>query len=83
MSLHRSLHSRNEMARHRNVLTRMERIEKLEEEKRWTEEDGVTGLPKVLSIKKVGKKKKKDEEETAEAAVEGAAPEDGAAGEDA
>jgi small basic protein (TIGR04137 family) len=71
MSLHRSLRSANMLARHRNVLTRVERLEKLEEQKRWDrEEDSVLGLPKVRSMKRVGKKKKK---KGAEEAKEGEA----------
>jgi small basic protein (TIGR04137 family) len=65
MSIHKSLKAGNAMARHRNVLTRVERLEKLENEERWTEEDSVLGIPKVRSLKEAGKKKKKkkDDEE--------------------
>ncbi len=73
MSIHRSLHSSSTSTGHRNVLTRTERLEKLEKNGRWkAEEDGVFHLPKVRSIKVVVKKKKKkdnDEEATAEAAT--------------
>jgi len=70
MSLHRSLRSTNTLARHRNVLTRVERLDKLQDSKRWSpEEDSVFGLPKVRSMKRVARKKKKkdqaEEEETA------------------
>lgn len=68
MSIHKSLKSGDALSRHRNVLTRVERIEKLESEKRWTEDTGVTGLPKVRSMKVVaGKKKKKKGAEEEEA----------------
>ncbi len=81
MSIHPSLSAKGGGKRHRNVLTREERIAKLEDGGRWSEEDSIFGLPKVRSIKPAaGKKtaKKKDEkEEGAEAAPEGA-PAEGA-----
>ena len=70
MSLDRSLKIRNALVRHRNVLSRAERIEILQDEERWNEEDGVFGLPKYGHRKaKVGGKTK--EKPTAEAAPEG------------
>ncbi|MHC4870813.1 MAG: small basic protein [Planctomycetota bacterium] len=74
MSIHKSLKSGNALQRHRNVLTRVERLDKLEEEKRWTEEDSVIGIPKVRSMKIVAKKKKKKDEvaEGADAPAEAA-----------
>lgn len=68
MSMHRSLKTAGGLIRHRNVLTRTERLEKLEEEKRWTEEESILGLPKVRSLKVVGKKKKKKKDEEGEEA---------------
>lgn len=67
MSVHRSLKTAGNLIRHRNVLTRTERLEKLEDEKRWDEDQSVLGIPKVRSMKVAGKKKKKktDEEEGA------------------
>ncbi len=55
--------------RNRNVLTRAERLTKLQEAERWSEGDPVMGLPKVRVVKVSLKKKKKakkaeDEEET-------------------
>ena len=47
MSIDPSLKIKGALARHRNVLTRAERIETLKEEERWTEEDSLYGLPKV------------------------------------
>jgi small basic protein (TIGR04137 family) len=73
VSLDRSLKSKASLTRHRNVLTRAQRIEKLEEEGRWEEQAGpVFGLPKVKHRKSAagGKAKKKAE---AAAAAEGAA----------
>ena len=48
MSIDRSLKVKGALERHRNVLSRDERIEKLKEEERWNEdEDSVMGLAKV------------------------------------
>ncbi len=68
MSLDKSLKGKNRLERHRNVLTRAERVEKLKELGRWTEESTVIGLPKVLNRKvSVGKKvKEKKGEQAAE-----------------
>ena len=71
MSVDRSLKSRNSLERHRNVLTRAERLEKLIDDERWVEgRDPVLGLPKVAHRKSTaGKKVKKEKEE--ETAIEG------------
>jgi small basic protein (TIGR04137 family) len=63
MSIDRSLKSSNSLARHRNVLTRPERLKRLTDQERWTEDKSVFSLPKVANRNiKVGKKiKKKDE----------------------
>ena len=69
MSIHRSFRSANRLEKHRNVLTRAERIQKLEPMNRWNEdEDSVFNLVKVRNIKVKGKKKskEKDEEESLE-----------------
>lgn len=47
MSIDRSLKMKGALTRHRNVLTRAERIERLKEQERWSEGDSVFGLPKV------------------------------------
>ena len=67
MSVDRSLKIGNALKRHRNVLSRAERLEKLTEDGRWDDAQDVTGLPKV-GHRKVGvaKKKKKKEDETDE-----------------
>ncbi len=68
MSIHSSFHTGGSAAKHRNVLTRLERLEKLEASDRWNAaENGLFGMPKVRSIKIAMKKKKKktDEEEAA------------------
>ena len=72
MSLDRSLRAANALVRHRNVLTRAERLEKLKEEERWSEEKGVFGLPKVAH-RKLAVGGKGGKEETGEGAA-GATP---------
>jgi len=74
MSLHRSLAKGDQLRRHRNVLTREERIRKLEQEGRWEEGESVLGLPKVRNIKATVRKKPKavKAEAAAEAGAEGA-----------
>jgi small basic protein (TIGR04137 family) len=68
MSIDRSLKLKNALVRHRNVLTRAERIQVLKDEERWTEDQSVLGLPKVAHRKSTAGKKAKVE------AAEGAAP---------
>lgn len=60
MTLDKSLKRRGSMARARGVLTRHERLLKLQETDRWRDGDSVLGLPKVRVFKLVMKKKKKD-----------------------
>ena len=71
MTVDKSLRTRKGIVRSRNVLTRAERIEKLFQQDRWTEENGPFSLPKVRVYKVVvkKKKKKKGEEEGADAAA--------------
>ncbi|MCA9041011.1 MAG: small basic protein [Planctomycetaceae bacterium] len=60
MTIDKSLRRGSRLVRSRNVLTRDERIERLQMEDRWDEESSPIGLPKVRVIKTVvGKKKKK------------------------
>ena len=71
MSLDRSLKSASSLVRHRNVLTRPERLQKLAEEEKWNDSKSVFGLPKVAHRKlTVGGKGGKEE---AAAGAEGAA----------
>jgi len=64
MSLDRSLKIKGALSRHRNVLTRAERVEKLKEDEKWDEEDSLFGLPKVAHRKShAGKKASKAAEE--------------------
>ena len=59
MSIDRSLKIRGALERHRNVLTRAERVEALKDEKRWAEGDPILGLPKVAHRKsRAGRKGK-------------------------
>lgn len=51
MSLDRSLKSANSLQRHRNVLSRAERMERLQAEDRWSEGESVFALPKVANRK--------------------------------
>ena len=68
MTIDKSLKVRAGMMRSRNVLTRAERLAKLQETERWQEGDSVLGMPKVrvqkLSLKKKKKVKKAEDEET-------------------
>ena len=66
MSIDRSLKVKGALERHRNVLTRAERVEKLKEEERWEEEQSVLGLPKIAHRKSHAGRKAKDILEKAE-----------------
>ncbi len=77
MSMDPSLKSKSTLERHRNVLSRAERIAILKETGVWTEEMGASGLPKVAHRKAAVGKKSKVEKDAAAAA--GAAPAEGAA----
>ena len=67
MSMDKTLKSKSLLERHRNVLTRAERIERLEEMGQWTEDSKPIGLPKVAHRKaSVGKKDKSKQEEKAQ-----------------
>jgi small basic protein (TIGR04137 family) len=76
MSLDRSLRSAGSLVRHRNVLTRGERLLKLSEEGKWNEDKSPLGLVKVAHRKMaVGGKEKAA---PADAAAAGATPAAGA-----
>jgi len=80
MSLDPSLKAANSLTRHRNVLTRAERIVRLTEQEKWTATKGVYGLPKVANRKMaLAKAEKTDAAEGATPAA-GAAPAAGAKG---
>ncbi len=67
MTIDKSLKVRSGVSRTRNVLTRAERLEKLQQTERWSEGDPILGLPKVrvqkVALKRKKKAKKADEEE--------------------
>ncbi len=72
MSLDKSLKSRDSLVRHRNVLTRSERLDKLEEDELWSEGASVFGLPKVLHRKaSLAKKDKEKSDESVDTTVVG------------
>jgi len=72
MSIDPSLKVKGALSRHRNVLTRAERIEKLKDEELWSEGDSLLGLQKVGHRKShAGRKAKETPEKEAEAAAGG------------
>lgn len=66
MTMDKSLRVRKGSSSARGVLTRAERITKLQETERWTEGRSPIGLPKVRVQKMAMKKKKKAKDEAAE-----------------
>ncbi len=75
MSLDRSLKIKSSLVRHRNVLSRAERIDLLKSQDRWKDEMTPLGLPKVANRKlATGKKKTKAEKAGEEGAAGAAAP---------
>jgi small basic protein (TIGR04137 family) len=76
MSMDRSLKGANTLIRHRNVLTRAERLDKLAEDEKWSDKESVFGLPKVAHRKQTLAKSAK---EPAADAAAGATPAAGAA----
>jgi small basic protein (TIGR04137 family) len=79
MTIDKSLKVRRGATRNRSVLTRVERIARMQEADNWKEGDSPLGLPKTRVRKlTMKKKKKKKEEEGAEGAAAPAAK--GAAG---
>jgi small basic protein (TIGR04137 family) len=80
MSLDSSLKSASSLVRHRNVLTRAERLTRLAEQDKWNESKPVLGLPKVANRKQaVGGKVKEEAAEGAAPAAAGGKPAAGAA----
>ncbi len=71
MSIDRSLKIRGALSRHRNVLTRAERIEQLKDQEQWSEGDSLLGLPKVAHRKShTGRKAASQEAQTEATATE-------------
>ena len=79
MTLDKSLKVRTGSLSERNVLTRIERLKKLEETDRWAEGDSVFGLAKVR-VEKLAMKRKKKVKKEEEELLEGAVLEEGAEG---
>jgi small basic protein (TIGR04137 family) len=81
VSLHKSLRRKDSLVRRRNVLSRAERIKRLQDDERWQEGESVFSLPKVkphIVVAPTARPKRKAEEpEGAEAqeAAEAAEPE--------
>jgi small basic protein (TIGR04137 family) len=81
MSVDRSLKLKDALVRHRNVLTRAERIDVLKEEEHWADGTSALHLPKVAHRKSAaGKKAKAEAAEAAPGAAAPAAPAAPAAG---
>jgi small basic protein (TIGR04137 family) len=60
MSIDRSLRGQSSLSRHRNVLTRAERVQILTETRDWNQSKSALGLPKIAHRKaKAGRKKAK------------------------
>ena len=79
MSIDKSLKPHSALKRHRSVLTRAERVERLEtSESGWTAEDGVLGLPKVRNLRMKRAKMRPEKATEAEAAAAEPKPADGA-----
>jgi small basic protein (TIGR04137 family) len=77
MSIHKSLATAGNLNRHRNVLTRTERLDLLKKEDRWKEGQSIFNLPKCRNI--MVRAKKKEKEAAAATPATGAAPAGGAA----
>ena len=69
MSIHKSLVLRGKLKRHRNVLTRSERVVFMSKEGKWKDQDSVFGLSKIKNIMRKTKAKVKKKEEAATAAT--------------
>jgi len=80
MSLDRSLKTAGNLRRHRNVLTRAERIEALKTADKWGDGRSVYDLPKVGHRKAAVAKKAAKTTDEAAAATPAAAPAKGAKG---
>ena len=80
MTIDKSLRVKRGASRNRSVLTRVERIQRLREADKWSDEKSPLGLPKVRVRKMTIKKKKKKKEDEEGAAAEGGAAAPAAAG---
>ena len=66
MGLHPSLKRAEKLGASRSVMKRTERIKWLKEKGKWSEKDGVLGLPKIKIVKLKALKKEKPKEESTE-----------------
>jgi small basic protein (TIGR04137 family) len=73
MSLDRSLKGANALVRHRNVLKRGERLDKLKELEKWDDSKSPLGIPKVAHRKMALAKAEKTEAAEGDAAATPAA----------
>ncbi len=80
MSQHSSLRVDSVGVRHRNVLKRLERIKKMQEEGRWPDDASIYNLPKVKSVKIKVKKVKEPKAEAAQPGEAVAKPQAGKPG---
>ena len=64
MSMDKSLKSKNTLQRHRNVLTRAERVQAMKESESWTDDTSPFGMPKIVHRKAAVGKKDKAEKKT-------------------
>lgn len=82
MSMDASLKSASSLVRHRNVLTRAERVERMKSEEKWGDRKTVLGLPKLsnrkLALGKPKKEAKEGDEATPAKGGKAAAPAAGA-----
>jgi small basic protein (TIGR04137 family) len=67
MPIDRSLRVKSSLERHRNVLSRAERVAQLQDQDKWGDRQSALGLPKVAH-RKAGRKKAKTETASEEAA---------------
>jgi small basic protein (TIGR04137 family) len=74
MSIDVSLRMKSSLVRHRNVLTRAERVERMKADGRLDDKKGVLGLAKVGNRKPKTAAKTKKKEEGADAGATAAAP---------
>ena len=61
--MHKSLLAGDSLRKHRNVLNRKERLEKLGALGKWSAGDSIYGLPKVVNRPQIKRKKKEETEE--------------------
>ena len=74
MSIDKSLKRKRGGSSNRSVLTRAERIKKLQEGEKWTDGRSPFGLPKVRVVKIILKKAKKEKVAEGEEGAAAAAP---------